>query len=370
MRALAFIAIATLVVVGTAGRAHAYPQFEMSKDASCSGCHLSPTGGGPLSENGLAVAEQISKFGTAPEFMYGKVPLPSWLVVGGDFRGAYGYFQAPQRYLIGFPMQADLYGVVTKANLSFHVTAGARPAEFGNEAATRFWSREHYLMWQQNPGSADGLFVRAGRFMPAFGLRFAEHVIYTRRFGGSPLYADTYALGASFISDKLEAHATGFVKDPLIDPVQLSSGAALYAEYNVTPVFAVGAGGMFQISDFDHKYRGTITAKHYIAAPEVLLQAELQVVNPHVGDFGYTQIVGYLMGTIFLPQGVMADLGVGHFDENIRIKGLDRDCLDVQLHWFATSHIELMLTNRVEMIGKGSGGPTGAYSLLMAHYRL
>ena len=62
--ALAFVALA-------ATRAHAYPQFELSKDQSCAGCHISPSGGGPLSENGLAVAESISKFGMAPEFMYG-----------------------------------------------------------------------------------------------------------------------------------------------------------------------------------------------------------------------------------------------------------------------------------------------------------
>src|SRR4051812_14555944 len=93
VKALGLVAIAALVVLGTAGRAHAYPQFEMSKDQSCSGCHLSPTGGGPLTENGLTVAESISKFGTAPEFMYGAVKTPDWLVVGGDFRGAYGYLQ-------------------------------------------------------------------------------------------------------------------------------------------------------------------------------------------------------------------------------------------------------------------------------------
>jgi hypothetical protein len=47
-------------------------------------------------------------------------------------------------------------------------------------------------MWRTNPGTPFGLFVRAGRFMPVFGLRFAEHPMYTRRFGGTPLYGDTY----------------------------------------------------------------------------------------------------------------------------------------------------------------------------------
>ncbi|NVB83570.1 MAG: hypothetical protein HOV81_34670 [Kofleriaceae bacterium] len=370
MKAASIVIAAALAVVASAGRAYAYPQFELAKDQSCSGCHLSPTGGGPLSENGMVTAEAISKFGMNPEFMYGAVKTPDWLVVGGDLRGAYGYLQAPQRYIVGFPMQADFYGVVTQKNFSLHVTAGFRPEEDGNEAATHFWSREHYAMWQSQPGSPEGLFVRAGRFMPVFGLRLAEHNVYTRRYGGTPLYADTYGIGASYISSKIDAHITGFVKDPLIDPVNLYSGAAIYSELSINPLLKIGAGGMVQVSDFDHKFRGTLTAKHYIPSADLLIQAEVQIVNPHVSDFGYMQTVGYLMATKFLPAGLMLDIGLGHFDSNIRIKGLDRDCVDANLHWFATSHIELMLTNRLELMDFGNGGPTGAYSLLMAHYRL
>ena len=42
---------AALTLVG--GTAHAYPQFQMSRDQTCTGCHLSPSGGGLLNENGL-----------------------------------------------------------------------------------------------------------------------------------------------------------------------------------------------------------------------------------------------------------------------------------------------------------------------------
>ena len=365
------ILLLTIAVLAVArGRAHAYPQFELSKDQSCAGCHISPTGGGLLNENGMMVAETISKFGTAPEFMYGKVETPDWIAVGGDFRGAYGYLQAPQRYLIGFPMQGDLYGNFSKSNFSLQITAGFRPTEYSNENATHVWSREHYLMWQSAPGTHEGVFVRAGRFMPVFGLRFAEHPVYTRRYGGTPLYSDTYGVGASYVTDTMEAHVTGFVKDPLIDPVRHSRGAAAYAEYRVTPSTLVGAGGMAELYGWQRVFRGTLTAKQYLAGPDVLLSGEIQLVNPHVSGYGYKQIVGYAMGTWMGPQGVMVDLGYGHYDENTGLHGLDRDCVDLNIHWFATSHIEAVLNNRIELIGKGDGGPTGAYSLLMAHYRL
>ncbi|HUS32203.1 MAG TPA: hypothetical protein VMZ53_27070, partial [Kofleriaceae bacterium] len=327
-------------------------------------------------ENGMAVAESISKFGTAPEFMYGKVTTPEWLTLGGDLRGASGYMQAPQRYLVTFPMQTDLYAVAQKGNIDVAITIGYRPPEEGNEALTSVWSREHYVRWEQDGSTHQGVSVRVGRFMPVFGLRFAEHPIYTRRYGGTALYSDTYAAEVGFVSDKLEAHATGFIKDPLIDPVRHANGAAAYAELHVAEHTIVGAGGMAEIGgthdglDYGSRFRGEISAKQYLAGPDVLVQAELQIANPHVDGYGYKQIIGYVMGTWFGRHGVMVDLGVGHYDENIGLHGLDRDCVDLNVHWFATSHVELNVTNRVELIGKGGGGPTGAYSLLMAHYRL
>ena len=68
------LVVAAVMVLAT-GRASAYPQFQLSRDQTCSGCHLSPAGGGLLSENGLNTADAMSQFGTSPEFMYGKLPL-------------------------------------------------------------------------------------------------------------------------------------------------------------------------------------------------------------------------------------------------------------------------------------------------------
>ena len=67
---------------------------------------------------------------------------------------------------------------------------------------------------------------------------------------------------------------------------------------------------------------------------------------------------------------LMLDLGIGHFDSNLRIKNLDRDCIDLNFHWFTTSHLEFVLNARYELIGFGAGGEPGAYALIQAHYRL
>jgi hypothetical protein len=373
MRAL----IILIVLAAAGGTAAAYPQFQLSQDTTCSGCHISPAGGGLLSENGANTAEGISALGQNPEFMYGAIDLPEWLALGGDIRGQGGYLQAPQRYLWAFPMQGELYAAATKGNFSLYVNAGLRPKQEGNETATYVWSREHYVQWQQEAGAREGLFARAGHFMPVFGLRFVEHPMYTRRFGGTPFFSETYGLSASLITSRFEAHVSGFVKNPLIDPVRHENGGAVYGELRLSETTQVGAGGMVEVRDADwYTFRGAFTAKHYLDGPAVLLQGELQVVNPHVatmsgGDtFGHTEIVSTLMATYLGPKGLMIDGVFGHYDKNIRVRELDKDAFDVNLHWFATSHIELLLVNRVEFIQWGKGGPTGAWSMLQLHYRL
>ncbi|HWU90422.1 MAG TPA: hypothetical protein VN253_24325 [Kofleriaceae bacterium] len=367
---LALLALAA--VAALAGAAEAYPQLQLSRDKTCTGCHISPAGGNLLTENGENVAEGISTWDHSAKFMYGKVPLPDWLVLGGDVRGAAGYDQTPEKVLVAFPMQIELYGNASLGSgVSLHVNFGPRPVPEGQSGAIPFWSREHYVMWRTNPGAPTGLFVRAGRFMPVFGLRFAEHPLYTRRFGGTPLWGDTYGLAVEYIADQVEVHGTGFIKDPVIDPVQHVSGGALYGEFRLTDHASVGAGGMLEISDDDKKLRGAVTGRLYAPGPDLLFQAEAQVVNQRIDAGGApVQLIGNLTVSRWLASAFLLDVGLGHFDSNVRIRDLDRDCVDVNLHWFTTSHVELIFNGRFEMLAFGNGGDPHAYALLQMHYRL
>jgi hypothetical protein len=379
------ILLVAVALGALAGRAAAYPQFQVSKDVACSSCHIAPEGGDLLDENGLAVAEQMSQFGTKPEFLNGLFGLPSWLMLGGDLRGATGFTQAPQKYLETFPMQADLYGSAKfLGHFHVNVTLGYRPPENGNETATSLWSREHYVMWQQHADDGFGLFVRAGRFMPIFGLRFAEHPLYTRLYGGTPLYSETYGAAVEYIDPRWEAHLTGFVEDPLIDPVAHDSGAALYAEIRPVEHAAVGVESMVTIGDdcsgcthpHDEKVRAGVTGKYYAPAPDLMLQGEVQYVDVHVERYNTSQVVGTVMLSKFLPDGLLADLALNYYNEDVGIKGLDREAADLNVHWFATSHVELLLTTRLELVRFGAGqdtttgAPLGSYVLLQGHYRL
>lgn len=366
------LGLATAVLAGTEHAAQAYPQFQLVRDQTCSGCHLSPAGGGLLSENGYASAEAGSQWGTAPEFLYDKLPLPSWLALGGDLRAAAGIdARGPARDTVMFPMQAELYAAASHAQFSLHVTAGLRDPQYRNTVPTLFASREHWLQWQQHPGEPTGLVVRVGRFMPVFGLRYAEHPTYTRRYGGTPLYGETYAAAVEAIEPGWEVHATAFIRDPVLpDSIERGNGATLYAEARLAEHTSVGVEGKLDVTPDDRRVHGGVTAKQLVL-PQLVLAAEVQLVHQHVdaGGGSQDQLVGSLLGSYF-AGAFMIDLGVNVFHENLAVKLQDQEAVDLNVHWFVTSHLEALLTSRFQMLAFGADGYSSGYSLLQLHYRL
>jgi len=363
--------VIVFVVVGAAHRADAYPQYQLTRDATCTGCHIAPDGGGLLNENGLTVAESTAWKPHDPEFMYG-LSMPDWLQLGGDVRAAAGYVHPGVASAAAYPMQAELAARAALGGFSVYAVGGLRRPNEDASALHVLWSREHYVMWQQHPDEGSGLYVRAGRMMPTFGLRLAEHVVYTQRFGGRPLYYEAYALAASYVAPKLEVHATGFLHDSIASAAEHGDGGALYAEARLGDHAAIGLEGKYASSDDQRRTFGGVTGKLYLPGADILLLAEGQVIRQHItagaGDDA-TQLVGYVMASRPFSHNLLVDIGVGHFTQDTRVQGLYRDAIDANVHWFMTSHLEWLLTTRLELLD-GGGGPNGGYALAQIHYRL
>jgi hypothetical protein len=370
IRALVVALLVALGIAASASRAYAYPQLQLVKDQTCSDCHLSPAGGGLLRENGFAVAQAMSALGDDATPFWGKLGGPAWLAWGGDLRAAAGYDGGTNHRTVVFPMQAELSAAATVGHLSLQVTAGLRDPQYQNTAATLFGSREHWLQWQQHDGSPDGLFVRVGRFLPVFGLRFAEHPAFTRRYGGTPLYGEAYGAAVEYIDPAWEVHATGFVHDPILpDSIERGNGATLYAEARLTPATSLGVEGKLDVTPDDHKEYAGITAKH--VAGDLVLQAEAQFIHQKVVLGGQdAQGVGYVMASYTLPFGILVDLGLEAYAPDVHVRYLDQEGADLNVHWFASAHVELVLLDHFQMQELGEGGPSSGYALLQLHYRL
>jgi hypothetical protein len=127
---------------------------------------------------------------------------------------------------------------------------------------------------------------------------------------------------------------------------------------------------MYTKSDDDKKIRGGGLIKAYLP-DETLLMFEAQYIYQAIEPLGApNQIVGGLIASRFFGPAIMLDVGLNYFNENVRITELSREAADLNLHWFPTSHLELILTNRFEMLAFGNGGKSGGYSLIQVHYRL
>ena len=347
MRHVVFVLAITAIALPR--RASAYPQYQLNSDKTCTSCHLAPDGGGILTENGTNVAESTAWHPGDGQFLHG-IPRPSWLELGGDARGAAGYVYPGTSSAAAYPMQLEVAASAHWAGFSLHAVGGLRrPADRGS-ALHVLWSREHYVMWQSRPGDHEGLYIRVGRLLPTFGLRLAEHVVYTQHYGGYPLYGEVYAIAASYVTDAWEIHAAGFVHDPIASAAEHGDGGALYAEARIGEHAAVGVEGKYAASDDAHRTYAGVTGKLYLPGPAIQLLSEAQVIRENfvVANDRVTQLAGYVLASHPLGAGFLFDLGAGHFTEDTRVKGLFRDCLDVNLHWFQTSHLEWLLTTRIE----------------------
>ncbi|HVV87061.1 MAG TPA: hypothetical protein VHE35_28675 [Kofleriaceae bacterium] len=362
------IAVATIAVGATA--AHAYPQYQLSHEQTCGACHVSPTGGGLLNDNGELTAQDDAHWAGDPTFLHGAVTLPDWLRLGGDFRAAAGATN-PGGGMEGaaFPMQAELHAAATKGPITLAAELGyTQPKEDGS-ALTALLSREHYVRWNQHPDNL-GLYVQAGRFMPTYGLRLAEHTEYVRRYGGTPLYGEVYGVALGWISSGAEAHVTGFVHDSLRPDEVQGDGAAAYVEKRFGRA-QLGVEGRYAHADDNARTEGGLTGKLWLDGPAVLLSAEVQAVHQTL-DAGpaRNQIVGNVMASWFVHHGYLLDVVLGHFDEDVKVPDVDRDAIEANLHWFAQSHVELVLMTRYQAIGFGKGGDNSGYVMAQLHYRL
>jgi hypothetical protein len=174
------------------------------------------------------------------------------------------------------------------------------------------------------------------------------------------------------VNKAFEVHATGFIHDPIATVAEHGDGAALYAEARIGEHAAIGIEGKHSVADETTTSYGGLTGKLYLPGPDLQFQAEGEVIRKDItagdGDIAI-QLAGYLMASKPLSKGFMLDIGVGHFTQDTRVKGLYRDAIDANLHWFMTSHVEWLLTTRVELLD-GAGGPNGGYALAQLHYRL
>ena len=182
------LVIAALGAAGSVRPASAEPTFLSKQYPRCTACHYSAAGGGLLTPYGRSLSrEEISTFGrqgaggvpaagsTVGEegFLFGALSSESPLQLGLDVRPSHVDVDVPGRAIAdrNFLMNLDLQAAWRRDRWTAYGSVGRAPVGDGELV-----SYEHWLSWQVT----DTVSVRGGRFLPAYGVRFADHTSFTR----------------------------------------------------------------------------------------------------------------------------------------------------------------------------------------------
>lgn len=378
-------AIALFALLAAAAEARAYPHLQLSSgSARCSQCHIGPAGGGLLTPWGQEEHGDTIARGGDGRFLHGAIELPGWLQLGGDVRLAAlanDVGGAEGAELAAFPMQLELAVRVGRGAWSAVATAGLRgaarsgaPTEAGgpgSEAmapptASYAISREHYAMWQP---CEQGAYARAGRFAAPYGLRLADHTAYVRRYLGANLLEETYGIGGGWIGDAWELHATAFASDPLQGAPRREVGAAAMLEVQPSHALVVGASARAGVGAADTRLQAGAHGKLWLPGARLLLQAEVHGVRQvfDAGEGDRWQLAAYA-GPVLVPaRGLYAGAAYQVFHEDVQVRGVTRQAVELWLAVFPRAHVEVMAVARAQRIGPGERAYLG---LLQLHYAL
>lgn len=383
---LALVFVTALLATGLhAGPARAYPQWQFTAGATrCSQCHYSPGGGGLITSYGRdADGDELSTFQGDGALLHGALTPPSWLALGGDFRGASvaNAVQDPAGpTYAAFPMQADLDARLSfGGGVSLAVTGGFRgqarqpdnPVPMQNYQpieSSRLISREHYVMWQPE---VLGPYVRAGRFFAPFGLRFAEHVTYIRRDLGFNLLQESYNLSGGFVAEHSEFHVTAFAPDFVRHIGSQEKGfAAIYEHHILDDRGAVAAQSKVAFAPGVTRLIFGAVGKLFIERARLLLLGEVNAVQLvfDAAALGARDQVIAATGFAFLPtRGVMMTV-LGELNQtDIAVRDSALRAGTLLLNWFPYPHMEMQLMGRLQ---SPSGGDTAKTLLAQLHYFL
>lgn len=180
--ALAMALAAAGILLGCAHRAEALPRYSARYGQSCILCHANPTGGGmrSLYASQFIVPEELAARNAGPgEGLADFSPaLSPNVTVGVDARTLVYQEEGGEGAVLA--MQGDLY---------LHLQTGRATSVSFKQG--RGGTGEVYGLVTDLP--LDG-YAKAGRFLPDFGWRFADHQMATRRYLAGPDGSDGPAL--------------------------------------------------------------------------------------------------------------------------------------------------------------------------------
>lgn len=236
-------------------RAFAFPEMVRHGYVNCNSCHISMVGGNLLNAYGRSQSRELlsqkTLFGKeSPEgeeqFAYGLVKTPEWLNVQLDTRLLQFFSESKEasrgRFLI---MQVDADGAA-QWNDHWKVFGSVGRIESKKTDATAkdfFYSPRHGIEYSFfKADSTQRLALRAGRFMPAYGINFAEHTFVTRDLldFSQAKAQERYAAELAWNNDWASIIATGIFSQNYMETTRKEKGGAIQASMGIREKSKIG----------------------------------------------------------------------------------------------------------------------------------
>ncbi len=264
-----------MILVSLCEKAWSYPDFIRHGYTNCMTCHVSPTGGGALTQYGREISQDaLSTWSYKGEgnLLHGAIDpkkMPSWIsAIGGDLRGlrvhvkSKDYSDDKWQY-----MQGDIEAGVILGAIRAHATVGR--VENENEAG-KFDLRKYYLMASIDKEH----FLRVGKFQPVSGLNISEHTSANKESIGAEPLNTSYSAEFSWANENWNYWVTGFT--PTNDPYTSNVDRGIYQNiaYNFSNHYKVGLSqGIAASTDHERTHYGAFAMLGFTKKFYSLLEA-------------------------------------------------------------------------------------------------
>jgi len=236
-------------------------------------------------------------------------------------------------------MQADAEGAVHFSKFTVNGSVGLDQSLASKNFQNNLISRHHYLMYQATEETE----VRAGKFIPAFGINSADHFISIKQALNFGVGSETYNFEAAYLGPIYDLYVTAIAGRPDQPLLNKETGGALSGSVFVLDRMKIGASGYYGSNSFGSRQVGGPNAILGITSKFVIL-SELDFQNQAVTGaptrFG---IVNYQKADYELFQGFHPFVTQEFSKLDFATSTSFADTYGVGIRWFPRPHFVLDL---------------------------
>lgn len=347
----------------------AFPELVKHGYPNCAACHISPTGGGVLTEYGRALSKElVSTWGREGEekTLYW-IPTNENFAMGGDLRWINIKDKSPNGTTRerSINMQRDIEIAGTFKKFTLAVTGGVQN-KFTAPSETEFISRRHYMIYQ----ATDTVSVRAGKFYPAFGLYIPDHNTVIRKGLGFDQNTESYNLETAWQTEKWNVFGTVITGRPDDKTLKREKGMSLSVAYNPSEKMKVGGSYYYgETDEIIHHYVGPYGIFGF--SEKIFLLAQLTAVRsfPYTAQESSQGVVDYLRLDYEAWKGVHFYLAQELSQTDLKLGSSRTDTWGLGFQFFPRPHLEFQLIAQ-KIYQQGLHNPPTDRLQFLAHFYL